>query len=157
MRKSSSLDSSEQLYMQNGGLQQVESLEFVMVDVLKCSVSVNHVCPLCSSNLETVPFWLTVFPWRRQKLVGRAKKWSFRRQMLFKLCLPQSKRDPASWWCSDTSWPPILCVGLEQFSCASDRLNQEKQQPSALDWYKAEIAARVLWLLLRHRESQLWI
>lgn len=77
--------------------------------------------------------------------------------MLFKLCLPQSKQEILPADGADTSWPSILCVGLEQFSCASDRLNQEKQQPSALDWYKAEIAARVLWLLLRHRESQLWI
>lgn len=58
--------------MQNGGLQQLELLEFAMVD-LKFSVLVNHACPLCSLNIETLPFWLSFFPWRRQKLVLQAK------------------------------------------------------------------------------------
>lgn len=83
--------------MQNGDLQQVESLEFVMVDVLKCSVSVNHVCPLCSSNLETVPFWLTVFPWRWQKLAGWAKKMKLQETNAVQaLPTTEQTRDPAS-------------------------------------------------------------
>lgn len=34
---------------------------------------VNHMCPLCSLNLETVPFWVSVSPWRKQKLAVQAK------------------------------------------------------------------------------------
>lgn len=65
------------------------------------------------------------------------------------LLTTKQNRDPASWLCSGNPWPPILCIGLEQISWTLDRLNQEKQQPSALDRFEAETAAWVLWLPLK--------
>lgn len=84
------------------------------------------------------PFLAHCLSLEKAETGGLGKKWSFRSQMLVKLCLPQSKWDPASWWCAGVQWPPILYIGLELFfmelKLFSDSLNQEKQQPSALDF-----------------------
>lgn len=84
--------------MQNGGLQQLDVLEFVLVDLPKFSVLVNHVCLPCSLNLETAPFWLPVLPWSRQKLDVQAKKTKKPQEPNAVQALPttEQRRDPAS-------------------------------------------------------------
>lgn len=46
--------------MQNEVLQQLESLEFVMVDLIKFSVLAHQVRSPCGVNLEIVPFRLAL-------------------------------------------------------------------------------------------------